>query len=204
MAQMARLVSLLLMGAVIVMLALTFYHVIAPFLMPLFLAGVLAVLCQPLYRRILKWTKDRTAVAAGLTSVAVLIIVLVPATLVTGAAASQLYHTAQQNLRAVHLNKSTDWNELLHRVRDSSATDWLIAHYEEWTGETVDRDELQSDLQNRLRQSSLVLARKTLGYAGGSALSLLGIIISILIGGRTVLESFFFFLFAAACPPLGG
>jgi predicted PurR-regulated permease PerM len=193
MAQMARLVSLLLMGAVIVMLALTFYHVIAPFLMPLFLAGVLAVLCQPLYRRILKWTKDRTALAAGLTTFAVLIIILVPATLGTIAAAKQLYALAQSKLAASHLKKGSDWAELARTVQDSAAVEGLIRRYEEWTGEEVDRDELQTEMQARLREGSLVLARKTLGYAG-STLSLLGTVVSILIGGLTFVIAFYYFL----------
>jgi len=194
MAQMARLVSLLLMGAVIVMLALTFYHVIAPFLMPLFLAGVLAVLCQPLYRRILKWTKDRTVVAAGLTTFAVLMIILVPATLGTIAAARQLYGLAHETLAATHLKDSPDWNELVRKVLESEAVGGLITRYEEWTGEEVRRDELQNEAQSRLREGSLVLARKTLGYAGGSTLSLLGTVVSILIGGLTFVIAFYYFL----------
>jgi predicted PurR-regulated permease PerM len=194
MAQMARLVSLLLMGAVIVMLALTFYHVIAPFLMPLFLAGVLAVLCQPLYRRILKWMKDRTVVAAGLTTLAVLIIILVPATLGTIAAARQLYSLAHETLAATQLKDSPDWNELVRKVLDSEAVGGLITRYEEWTGEEVQRDELQNEAQARLREGSLVLARKTLGYAGGSTLSLLGTVVSILIGGLTFVIAFYYFL----------
>jgi predicted PurR-regulated permease PerM len=193
MAQMARLVSLLLMGAVIVMLALTFYHVIAPFLMPLFLAGVLAVLCQPLYRRILKWTKDRTVLAAGLTTFAVLMIILVPATLGTVAAARQLYTLAHDTLAATHLEKSPDWNELARTVQDSVPVDGLIRRYEEWSGEEVNREDLQNEMQARLREGSLVLARKTLGYAG-STLSLLGTVVSILIGGLTFVIAFYYFL----------
>jgi len=118
MAQMARLVSLLLMGAVIVMLGLTFYQVMAPFLMPLFLAGVLAVLCQPVYRRFLVWTKDRTPLAAGLTTCAVLMIILVPLTLGTVAAARQLYTLAQTTLAHSQL-KGSDWTELSRAIQAS-------------------------------------------------------------------------------------
>ncbi|MGE5191232.1 MAG: AI-2E family transporter [Deltaproteobacteria bacterium] len=193
MAQMARLVSLLLMGTVIVMLALTFYQVIAPFLMPLFLAGVLAVLCQPLYRQNLKWTKGRTAVAAGATTAVVLTVILVPAAVGTVAAARQLYTLAQSTLSATNLKKGSDWAELAHRIQDSALVDGLIHRYEAWTGEAVDRDELQSEIRARLREGSLILARKTLGYAG-STLSLLGTVVSILIGGLTFVIAFYYFL----------
>src|SRR5260221_10387269 len=117
MAQMARLVSLALMGTVIVLLALTFYHVMAPFLMPLFLAGVLAVLCQPIYRRFLKWTKDRTPVAAGLTTFVVLTGILVPTVLGTWAGARQLYFLADRNLNVSDLRTGADWSELSRRIQ---------------------------------------------------------------------------------------
>src|SRR5262249_23387196 len=152
-----------------------------------------AVLCQPLYRRCLKWTKDRTALAAGLTTLAVLIIILVPATLGTVAAARQLYALAQNTLKASHPKTSSDWNELARTIQDSAAVDALIRRYEEWTGETVNRDELQGEVQARLREGALVLARKTLGYAG-STLSLLGTVVSILIGGLTFVIAFYYFL----------
>src|SRR6516165_2890388 len=193
MAQMARLVSLLLMGTVIVMLALTFYQVVAPFLLPLFLPGVLAVLCQPLFRRCLKWTRDRTALAAGLTTVIVLTIILVPATLGTIAAANQLYTLAQKKLSAANLRKGSEWADLARAIQDSAVVEGAIQHYEEWTGEEINRDDLQREMQTRLREGSLVLARKTLGYAG-STLSLLGSLVSILVGGLTFVIAFYYFL----------
>jgi predicted PurR-regulated permease PerM len=193
MAQMARLVSLLLMGTVIVMLALTFYQVIAPFLMPLFLAGVLAVLCQPLHRQSLKWTKERTAVAAGLTTAIVLTIILVPATVGTVAAANQLYTLAQKKLSAANLRKGSEWSDLAHAIQDSALVDGAIRRYEEWTGDEVNRVDLEHQMQTRLREGSLTLARKTLGYAG-STLSLLGSIVSILVGGLTFVIAFYYFL----------
>ena len=54
-----RLVSLAVLLALIVLLGSTFYQVIAPFLLPLFLAAVLAVICQPLQGYFLKRTGGR-------------------------------------------------------------------------------------------------------------------------------------------------
>src|SRR5262249_27865443 len=131
--------------------------------------------------------------AAGLTTFAVLLIILVPATLGTVAAARQLYAVAQNTLKASPLKTSSDWSELARTIQDSAPVSGLIGRYEEWTGETVDRDELQSEVQARLREGSLVLASKTLGYAG-STLSLLGTVASILIGGLTFVIAFYYFL----------
>src|SRR5205807_1831340 len=82
--------------------------------MPLFLAGVLAVLCQPLHCRILAWTKNRTPLAAALTTFIVLTIILVPLIVGTIAAADQLYSVAQKKL------KGSDWNELAGFVQNSA------------------------------------------------------------------------------------
>jgi predicted PurR-regulated permease PerM len=192
MAQMARLVSLLVMATVIVLLGLTFYHVMAPFLMPLFLAGVLAVLCQPLYRRCLAWTKNRTPLAAGLTTVFVLAIILVPLTLGTVAAAKQLYSLAESRLAHSHL-KGSDWTELSRLVQESTVVEGFLRRYEDWTGEAIDRDELQIEMQSKLREGSLLVARRTLGYAG-STLSLLGGAVSFLVGLLTFVIAFYYFL----------
>jgi predicted PurR-regulated permease PerM len=192
MGQMARLVSLLVMGAVIVLLGLTFYHVMAPFLMPLFLAGVLAMLSQPLYRRLLKWTKNRTPLAAGLTTFAVLAIILVPLALGTVAAAKQLYGMAEARLEKSHL-KGSDWSEFARFVQDSAPFENVVKHYESWTGEEVNRDELQVEIQARLREGSLLLVRKTLGYAG-STLSFLGSAVALLVGLLTFVIAFYYFL----------
>jgi predicted PurR-regulated permease PerM len=187
MGQMARLVSLLIMGAVIVALGLTFYHVIAPFLMPLFLAGVLAILCQPIYRRFLVWTKNRTPLAAGLTTIVVLATVLVPLTVGTIAAAKELYAQAQTRL------KGSDWNELVRFVENSAPFESLVRHYEGWTGEQVDREELQGEIQSKIREGSVELARKTLGYAG-STIKLVGGAVSLLVASLTFVIAFYYFL----------
>jgi predicted PurR-regulated permease PerM len=192
MAQMARLVSLLLIGAVIVMLGLTFYQVMAPFLMPLFLAGVLAMLCQPVYRRFLDWTKNRTPIAAGLTTCAVLLVLLVPLSLGIVGAAKQLYTLAQTTLASSHL-KGSDWTDLTRVICQSPPAESLIQRYEQWTGDPVNREQLQSEIQARLREGSVTLARKTLGYAG-STLSLLGGILAFLIALLTFVIAFYYFL----------
>ena len=92
---MARLVSLIILTVLIVFLGLTFYSVIAPFLLPLFLAGVLAVLCQPPFRWIERKMKGRTSVAAGITTFLLSALILVPLVIGTVIAAIQLISFTQ-------------------------------------------------------------------------------------------------------------
>ena len=75
---MARLVSLGIVTALIACLGITFYQVIAPFLMPLFLAAMIAMLCQPVLRYFLHRCKGRRALAAGLSTAAIVGSVMLP------------------------------------------------------------------------------------------------------------------------------
>jgi predicted PurR-regulated permease PerM len=183
---MARLVSLLLLGAVIVLLGLTFYHVLSPFLMPLFLAGVLAILCQPVQRRFLVWTKGRNGLSAGLTTFVALAMMLLLA-FFTYLAARQLYDLAQTRFQG------SDWNAMTRSVMGSRFVDGLIRRYEETTEETVDRDELRSEIQTRLRESSAALAARTLGSAGAT-LSFLGRAVSLVVSLLTFVIAVYYFV----------
>ena len=82
---MARLVSLIVLTVLIVFLGITFFQVIAPFLLPLFLAGVVALLCQPLFHYFL-------------ATVAILTITFVPLAASTVIATAELYAFAQERL----------------------------------------------------------------------------------------------------------
>ncbi len=90
----ARLISLGILTTLIVLLGITFYQVLAPFLLPLFLAWVTAILCRPLYLWSVDRTGNRPRLAAGVTTGALLLVVLLPAVLGTIFAATQLIGVA--------------------------------------------------------------------------------------------------------------
>lgn len=79
---MRRKISLAVLLLLIIALGVTFFRVVAPFLLPLFLAGMTAVVCQPLFRYFLKRTKDRIPWAAALTTASIMAAILIP--LITG------------------------------------------------------------------------------------------------------------------------
>lgn len=94
----SRTVSLGVLLALIALLGGMFYRVISPFLLPLFLAAVLSVICQPLQNYFLKKTGGRTAWAAGLTTAAVTLMVVGPLVTGTFIAATNLYSLADRHL----------------------------------------------------------------------------------------------------------
>lgn len=83
---MARLVSFLVLLTILVLIAIVFVQVMAGFFVPLFLAALLAVVAQPLYRAVLARCGGYRHVAAGVTTGLVTLIVLVPVGLVVGTA----------------------------------------------------------------------------------------------------------------------
>jgi predicted PurR-regulated permease PerM len=88
---MVRIVSLSVLLTLIVILGLTFFQVLSAFLLPLFLAGVFAILCQPLYRYFRRKTGQRVRTPAALTTGAIVLIILVPLVTITVLSSLQLY-----------------------------------------------------------------------------------------------------------------
>src|SRR5437773_2206520 len=79
---MARFVSFLVLVAILVIISIIFFQVMAGFFVPLFLAALLGVVIQPLYRWILVKCRGYRHVAAGITTTLVGLIVLLPIGLV--------------------------------------------------------------------------------------------------------------------------
>ncbi len=75
---MSRMVSFFVLIAIIVVIGFLFFRVMAPFLLPLFLAAMLVVIVHPVHVRILERCKGRQRLASALTTALVLLIVLLP------------------------------------------------------------------------------------------------------------------------------
>lgn len=75
---MHRMVSFWVLIGILALVGVVFYRVMAGFLLPLFLAALLAVIFQPLHLWALRRTGQRAYVAASLTTVLVTLIVFVP------------------------------------------------------------------------------------------------------------------------------
>lgn len=78
---MARMVSLAVISLLIVALGAMFYQLIAPFLMPLFLAGLTALLAQPIFRYFLGRCRNQRNWAALCSTSAIMGSVMLPMTI---------------------------------------------------------------------------------------------------------------------------
>jgi predicted PurR-regulated permease PerM len=85
----ARIVSFLVLLVIVIIIGVVFFQVMAFFIVPIFLAVVLVIVFRPVNQRILAWCGGRSRVAAGLTTIAILVIVLLPIGLVVSRAAAE-------------------------------------------------------------------------------------------------------------------
>jgi len=81
-----RLISFLVLIAIIVLSGAMFYKVMASFVLPLFLAAVLCVVFAPLHRYILQKLKNRIRLSALATTAAIGLVVLLPLIVTVGIA----------------------------------------------------------------------------------------------------------------------
>jgi len=77
---MPRVVSFIVLLAIILLIGSMFFQVMVQFIVPLFLAAVLVVIFKPLHHWMLKKCGDRPRISAALTTLAIVLIVLLPIT----------------------------------------------------------------------------------------------------------------------------
>lgn len=100
---MSRLVSFVVLVAILAVIATLFYQVMAGFLLPLFLAAVLVIMFRPLHAWYLAHCGKRTRLAAGLTTLTILLIVLAPSALLVARATAEMVALASLfDTRAAH------------------------------------------------------------------------------------------------------
>ena len=182
---MPRMISLAVLLALIVLLGSMFYRVIAPFLLPLFLAAVLAVICRPLQHYFLKKTGGRAAWAAGLTTTTVTLMVVGPLVVGTFVAATSFYDLADQRLGG-------DWRHGLDQIWRQAVMPALERIAPLIPGGLSEERllELQANFADNIR----LLATQLSGTTFSIASSTVGIFVSLAVGAGMFLTAFYYFL----------
>lgn len=85
----ARVFSISMLVAAIVVIGVLFYQVMASFFVPLFLAALLVVIFRPVHAGILDRVRGHRRTAAALTTIFIILLVLMPAALIISVAAAQ-------------------------------------------------------------------------------------------------------------------
>jgi predicted PurR-regulated permease PerM len=186
--RMPRLVSLAVLAVLIVCLGLAFVHVIAPFLLPMFLAAMLAIIAQPAYKFFLSRTGNRAPLAAGLTTVSVMLVIILPILVGTILGALQLYAWAAQTI------DSKQFAAEIRRMRTEFKIDNIIVErIQPLLGDEIDPGELEAQVRASLKNVSVSIAERTWGVAT-SAFGLVGTVLYVVGAFCIMLIALYFFL----------
>lgn len=186
---MARLVSLGILVFLIVVLGVTFYHVVAPFLLPLFMAGAVSMLFRPLYRRInrrLGGEEKMLNLAAGLTTLAALATFLIPLIICVFFAAGELLTLAYQ------VRTSQEVRKTVEKLQNDPWMEQIAHEIQPFLGPKADEKEIAKEIESLVEQSASSIARKTLGMAGAAFTFIGNVVMGIVSLGMFIIALFFF------------
>lgn len=166
-----RVVSLVVLVAVLVLLGVLFFQVVAQFIVPLFLAGVLVVVFEPLHKWVSTKLQNKRYTSAAVTTTIILITVLAPT----------IWLGVQAYLEGLSLARGLVGDPENGSLAESfgRSIDQAKAWYEANTGAPLDMASLTKELTR---------------YAGAAGVSVVGAVIGVVIGIVVTTASVFFFL----------
>ncbi|QDT94569.1 AI-2E family transporter [Gimesia algae] len=199
---MVRLVSLSVIFCLILFLGIMFFKVIMPFILPLFLAAVVAMISQPLMNYFIRRTRGHVRIAAGLTTTLIVSAILVPLCVGIFLGSLQLFTTVVNTL------DEANWNKTVKTVREKvEISNDKFHQFVEWSNEYLDHDvdplanteksanpQISEDFIRKNLQATLVpIAKRSLGIAA-STVGLLGSLFSALIAWVMFIIALYYFL----------
>lgn len=176
---MARIISLVVLVAILLVMGGLFFRVMAGFLLPLFLALLLVVMFGPLYR----WFRDRcrghARLAAVLTTGSILLMVLIPLLLLlveAGREARTIYHAAMNSPVLAESQAAAEPTDDKEPIPDvTKLADWTTGQLVELgnrLGLALDPKDLESSIERGVQQFLAPLALRTTQFLGEMLVSL--------------------------------
>jgi predicted PurR-regulated permease PerM len=147
--------------ALIVVLVIALYVcwlMIQPFVNVLMWAAVLSVVFYPMHRKILERTNGRPSLAAALSTLLVVLLILLPVTFITVAIVRELSGVAQSFQRPDHT-----W-----AIPTPPGVAWLFDRASQYVDIDIDRAAAQKFLAERMQTWGTALAASTLVVVGGA------------------------------------
>lgn len=199
---MVRLVSLSVILCLILFLGITFFRVIMPFLLPLFLAAVVAMISQPLLNYFVKRTKGHVRIAAGIVTAIIVSAIFIPMCVGIFLGSVQLFTTVVNTLDEANWNKTVQTvrekveisNDKFHQLVDW-ADQYLVKEIDptEQGNDQTSTEKVDEFVRKNLQATLLPIAKRSLGFAA-STVGLLGSLISALIAWVMFIIALYYFL----------
>lgn len=173
-----------------------------PFLLPLFLAAVVAMVSQPLLNYFVKRTKGHVRIAAGITTAIIVSAILVPLCVGIFLGSVQLFTTIVNTLDEANWNKTVQTvrekveisNDKFHQVVEW-ADQYLVKEIDPTEQETdqTNTEKVDEFVRKNLQATLVPIAKRSLGFAA-STVGLLGSVISALIAWVMFIIALYYFL----------
>jgi predicted PurR-regulated permease PerM len=176
----ARIVSFVVLLVILLVIGGLFIRVMAGFLLPLFLALLLVVMFGPLHRWYLAKCGHYSRLAAMLTTVSILALVLIPLLFLLVAAAGEAQHAynmAMNTPEVVDVAKDPAASPDLTKVIDRAAEE--IIKVSAWFDSPLDRADLESYLKKAAQEFLTPLALRTTQFLGQALMGLLVMILGV-------------------------
>jgi len=159
--RMARLISLVVLLAIVILVAALFYMVMASFIVPLFLAVVLVVVFAPLHRWFIENCQGRGHLSAGLTTASILFIVLLPSVVILNQATREAVHFARRVTESGNEPGELSLKNLLGRAAETLGQ-WNIPVSEE-TQHALEVD-IKERARHFLQNAAIVAGKSVVGF----------------------------------------
>lgn len=187
MSHVTRLVSLGVVAILIIFLGITFFHVVSPFLFSLFLAGIIAMLAQPIQAYFERKTQGRGRLSAGLTAGTILLGISTPVIIGVGLA------TVQISLFVNGMLTDYDIAEFAQQARQELHVDNIMDRLPDFVTENIDETKLQEKFRDSVEKGLNLLVGKTAGYAG-EVVGLLGSVVFAVVQLLAFVIALYYFL----------
>ena len=176
----SRRVSILILGGIVVAIGLVFYRVIQPFLFSLLFACVVGVLFRPVFTWVERVLKGRRRIAAGLTTLAILLMVVVPLLTATALTAWQLFDVASDLVVWANPKNETGLSDRWKDFRETQVYEW---GNEQWENLSDDqRSQAKSALSkgagvvaNTAAQTTQAIVANAIGFVLGFTIMMLAL-----------------------------
>ncbi len=160
------------------LITVAFFGLLGSFLLGVFWAAVLAIVFDPLYKKVLSRFPKKSALASGITLVGILLIVIIPLGLISLALVVEALEISEK-IQSDELRPQEQIGQIIGQVKSS----WLFSYLEKFG---LDINSIQTKVTEWASNSSQIIAKKILGFGQG----VLGILMQFTI---TLYVLFFFF-----------
>lgn len=183
---MPRQFTLAVLIGLVVIFAISFFFLLQPFLLSLFLGAVLTIVVQPLFQYFYRRFGNRSGTAAAATTLMILALVLVPTAVGTFLGAVQLYDWSDKYIQNLHADKP-----LAPQLQAQIAKVKQYAHKVLAPEKTAQEfDESVTKIEQNFRTSVQSYLRALAGNTPG----MLGSAVGFLINSAIVILTMYFFL----------